>query len=140
MPKLELYSIKKNEVPPKSGLNWCFADAHVAEGDAYITLTTSFFNNNPDFFPVHGDIIEVNWDDGIKMFCLLEGKQQINGKIYPKQISSYSKKAELGIYIRSRLGVKIDQLVTMNDLIHYGRKDIDVIKLDSHKFCFDFHI
>ncbi len=140
MPKLELYSLKINDVPPKSGLNWCLADAHVAEGDAYITLTTAFFYNNPDFFPIRGEIIEVNWDDGTRMFCLLEGKQQINGKFYPKQISSYNKKAELGKYIRSRLNVKLDHLVTMNDLINYGRKDIDVTKIDSHKFYFDFHV
>ena len=49
MPRLELYSVRDGDVPKQSGLNWCFANAHVKPEDAYIALTTDFFKNNPGF-------------------------------------------------------------------------------------------
>lgn len=140
MPKLELYSVRDGIVPKKSGLNWGLANAHVKKEDAYIALTKSFLIQNPDFFPEHGDIIEINWDDGIKMFCLLEGTQIINGIIYPKQISSYNEKSELGRYLRQRIGVKSNQLITLSDLEKYGKTFIEASKLGTHKFFFDLHI
>lgn len=51
MPRLELYSVRDGDVPKQSGLNWCFANAHVKPEDGYIALTTEFFKNNPVFFP-----------------------------------------------------------------------------------------
>lgn len=74
MPVLELYSVRDGEVPKQSGLNWCFANAHVKPEDAYIALSTEFFRNNPDFFPPQGSIINVEWDDGKKNALLIRRK------------------------------------------------------------------
>lgn len=141
MPILELYSVRDGEVPKRSGLNWCFANAHVKPEDAYIALTTLFFKNNPNFFPTLGSIINVEWDDGVKMHCLLEATQIINGVAYPKQISTYKEKSELGHYIRQRIGVSANHVITLNDLDNYGRNDIDVTCLTRNRdYYFDFHI
>lgn len=143
MPRLELYSVRDGNVPKQSGLNWCFANAHVKPEDAYIALSTEFFRNNPDFFPPQGSIINVEWDDGNKMYCLLEGKHSkpINGVICPKQIATYNEKSELGHYLRQRLGVTANHVITLNDLSKYGRNYIDVTCITKHKdYFFDFHI
>lgn len=143
MPRLELYSVRDGNVPKQSGLNWCFANAHVKPEDAYIALSTEFFRNNPNFFPPQGSIINVEWDDGIKMHCLLKGKHSkpINGVICPKQIATYNEKSELGHYLRQRLGVTASHVITMNDLNKYGRNYIDVTCITKHRdYYFDFHI
>lgn len=137
MPKLELYSVKYGNVQEKGGLNWGFANAHVNTEDAYIALTKSFLDKHPNFFPSHGSIIEVEWDDGKIMKCLLEGTQGPNNDL-PKQISSYDDKSVLGSYLRFRLGVDPDHLITMQDLQCYGRNYIDVEYLGGNRYFFDF--
>ncbi len=140
MPILELYSPRTGNVPEKSGLNWGFADAHVSTADAYIALRQEFFLRYPDFFPEHGSVINVVWDDGAMMTCLLEGTQRINGNVEPKQISTYNDKSELGIYLRDRIGVTYDHLITIQDLLNYGRVDIEVSLLDNGDYFFDFSV
>lgn len=138
IPNLELYSVREDRVQSKAGLNWCFADAHVNTEDAYIALTTEFFRNNPHFFPLQGSIINVTWDDGRTMKCLLEGTQKINREIYPKQISSYNDKSVIGHYLRNRLGVTPTKLITMDDLNNYGRNFISVSYKGGNNYYFDF--
>ena len=140
MPILELYSPRMGNVPERSGLNWGLADAHVSTADAYIALRQEFFLNYPNFFPSHGDIISVGWDDGVRMTCLLEGTQRINGIVEPKQISTYDDKSELGIYLRDRIGVSYDHLITIKDLLNYGRADIEVSLLDNGDYYFNFSV
>lgn len=140
MPILELYSPRTGDVPEKSGLNWCFADAHVCSADAYIALRKDFFLDYPNFFPSHGNIISVVWDDGVRMNCLLEGTQRINGIVEPKQISTYDDKSEWGIYLRDRIGVSYDHLITIEDLLNYGRTDIEVSLLNNGDYYFDFSV
>lgn len=141
MPRLELYSVRDNRVSPKSGLNWCFANAHVKSEDAYIALTKQFLQNNPNLFPTPGSIINVRWDDGIAMYCSLEGTQTIGGILYPKQISTYNNKSELGHYLRQRIGVSANHIITLNDLNNYGRNFIDVTCITQNRdYFFDFHI
>lgn len=60
------------------------------------------------------------------MICLLEGSQEVDGIVYPKQLSTYNDKSILGLYLRTRLGVSDLHLITRNDLRNYGREDIDI--------------
>lgn len=140
MPILELYSPRMRNVPERSGLNWGLADAHVSTADAYIALRQEFFFNHSDFFPPHGSIINIVWDDGVRMTCLLEGTQHINGNVKPKQISTYDDKSVLGIYLRDRIGVPYDHLITIEDLYDYGRTDIEVSLLENGDYYFDFSV
>lgn len=140
MPELKLYSEREQEVQQQGGLNWGLSNGHVNEGDAYIALTKGFFRDNLYFFPSHGSEIWIEWDDEVKMLCLLEGTQFINGSIYPKQISTLGDKSILGKYLRKRLGVGMNQCITRLDLQVYGRETIFVTYLGDNKYKFDFSI
>lgn len=140
MPILELFSPSMGDVPKKSGLNWGFAHAHVSTADAYIALRREFFEEHPNFFPSHGSIINVLWDDGKRMDCLLEGTQIIDGHVVPKQISTYDDKSELGVYLRKRMRLSHNHLITIEDLRTYGRTDIEVSLLNNSDYYFDFSV
>ncbi len=135
-----MYSCSDGEVQEKSGLNWGHADAHVTTGDAYIPLPSSFFRDHPDFFPPQGNTITTIWDDKREIICLLEGTQDIGGITYPKQISSADDKSVIGEYLRKRLGVSRDCLITKSDLSNYGRLDIEVSRRSTGEYYFDFSL
>ena len=150
---IPLYDPRTGEVPVSSGLNWGLArlnGAHTAEGDAYIRLPKEIIKEvpglisplDPTFSTPEGkrkrnsDPIELIWDDGTIMEALLEGEQKHDGKLYPKQLASYSsktpflngkrisKKSILGRYLRNRLGVDVDDRITKEILDNYGRNTI----------------
>jgi len=137
---VDLLLIGRNgQVQESSGLNWGYANAHVCSNDAYIKITKSNVINNPTYFPPkrHRDIINVTWDDGTTMTCMLEGTQVISGVEYPKQISSYGDKSRIGTYLRGRIGV-FNRRVNRNDLDNYGRISITVTYLGGNNYQFDF--
>jgi hypothetical protein len=146
------------EIPKKSGLNWGFQGGHgsVSKDDAYIAIHADYIDRFPTMFPKkqsrplrsevgsegrasrENDAIEIIWDDGRVMRGLLEGSFPHEGIKYPKQISSFPSKAELGLYLRQRLGVKSGTLVTKNDLDLYGRRSINVSLIGDGIYYFDF--
>jgi len=124
-------------------LNWGNANAHVNIEDAYIPIRKGDISKYPAIFPIVNQgqsIISVTWDDGKKMICSFEGTQDINGVIYPKQISSYNDKSILGHYLRARIGVIATAIVTDAELDRYGRNHIDITKNDDGTFFFDFSV
>lgn len=146
-------------VSKKSGLNWCFSSGHVTEGDAYIAILREYIRMYPQLFPAkkyvdninpnsdgrknrENDTIELIWDDGERMLALLEGQQYDakTGLIYPKQLSSSPKKSILGIYLRKRLGVSTDHLITKSDLKRYGRDNIDISLIGEGLYYMDFSV
>lgn len=162
---LPLYSLRNNEVHEKGGLNWGFSSGHVADGDGYIPLPKSIIKENPNLFkpfdenyqPTKGrkrnsDPVEIIWDDGYIMPASFEGVNEINGLIYPKQITSYSakiprlngkrisKKSILGRYLRKRLGVPVNHLITMEDLNKYGRNTITLSLIEEGIYYADFSV
>ena len=141
MPTVYLYSRRENEVQRQAGLNWGFSNGNVCTSDAYIALNKDFFRQNPNFFPAHGNTIRVLWDDDTPMTCLLEGTQEVNGLLYPKQLSTYNDKSVLGVYLRNRLGVSNSHLITRNDLRNYGREDVDIhYDQTNNIYYFDFSV
>lgn len=149
----------QNLVSKKSGLNWGLSKGHVSEGDAYIRITMDNIKNYPNMFPPkkylgidnplstgrknrENDEVELIWDDGEKMIGLLEGQQinKTNGLIYPKQLSSSSKKSILGKYLRKRLGVGLNQTITKEDLKRYGRTNIDISLIGEGIYYMDFSV
>lgn len=158
------------EVPTSSGLNWGLArlvsGAHVAPGDAYIRLPMDILKTNqslfkpfdPDFITPDGerkrnsDPIELIWDDGTIMEASLEGTQKYNERKYPKQLASFSikqpffngerisKKSILGRYLRQRLEIGIDDIITMETLKKYGRSNITLSLIDEGIYYADFSV
>lgn len=148
---------KDGEVQNAAGLNWGQnPNNHTTPNDAYIAIRTSHIREYPNIFPPkqlnpleidnrgrvqrHNDSIEIIWDDGITMEGLLEGSQPINDVIYPKQISSFPVKAELGEYIRNRIGVPLGQPVRRHHLEKYGRLDIAISLINDGIYQFDFSV
>jgi NgoFVII restriction endonuclease len=86
------------------------------------------------------DSVEIIWDDGISMEGLFEGSQPVNGLTYPKQISSFPVKSELGEYFRNRLGVPLGQPVRRHHLDSYGRTDVAVSLISEGVYKFDFSV
>jgi hypothetical protein len=142
-------------VPSASGLNWGHGQGHVTPNDSYIAIRKEHLRNCPTLFPPkqefpnlrqngrlqrHNDIIEIIWDDGYVMEGLLEGNQNENGLIYPKQISSSPRKNIMGEYIRHRIGIPSGSFVTIDDLINYGRTDITVSLINEGIYSFDFSV
>lgn len=148
---------RDGEVQNAAGLNWGQnPNNHTTPNDAYIALRTQHIRDYPHLFQPkqvnpqhldnrgrmqrHNDSIEIIWDDGITMEGLLEGSQPVNDMIYPKQISSFPAKAELGEYIRTRIGVPLGQPVRRHHLERYGRTDIQVSLLGDGVYKFDFSV
>ncbi|MGJ1206397.1 restriction endonuclease PLD domain-containing protein [Sphingobacterium lactis] len=148
---------RDGQVQNAAGLNWGQnPNNHTTLNDAYIAIRTNHIKDYPNLFPPkqvnpqildnrgrfqrHNDAIEILWDDGITMEGLFEGSQPINGVIYPKQISSFPVKAELGEYIRSRIGVPLGQPVRRHHLERYGRTDITISLIGEGVYQFDFSV
>ncbi|WP_316809202.1 restriction endonuclease PLD domain-containing protein [Pedobacter agri] len=148
---------KDNEVQNAAGLNWGQNPSnHTTLNDAYIPIRTNHIKDYPHLFPPkqinpqsvdsrgrlqrHNDAIEIIWDDGITMEGLLEGSQPIDGVIYPKQISSFPIKSQLGEYVRMRIGVPLGQPVRRHHLERYGRTDVTVSLLGEGVYKFNFSV
>lgn len=148
------------KVPVKSGLNWGLSSGHVTEGDAYIPIRMDYVHLFPNMFPPkkylngigngnsvgrknrENDEVELIWDDGTVMLGLLEGKlfNTKDGKWYPKQLSSSPQKSIIGKYIRKRLGVTNEKVITKTDLVKYGRTHIDISLISEGIYYMDFSV
>lgn len=160
--KLSFLAKKKGvwEVPEKSGLNWGVnstqvgGTSHTCIGDAEIRITKEAIDNFPDLFPPklgtpskrtgklqrQNDEIELIWDDGVIMKGLLEQNLPQGDLIYPKAICSSDSKAELGLYLRKRIGVSDTAVITKADLMHYGRTDVTVHLQAEGVYYMDFSV
>lgn len=86
------------------------------------------------------DEIELIWDDGTIMAGLLEQNINYNGMLYPKAICSSHSKAELGLYLRQRLGVPPTHRITRQDLESYGRTDVSISLQSEGVYYLDFSV
>lgn len=149
--RLELYNPRTGKVQDKHGLNWGYSTGNVVPGDACIAIRSKHLDEVPLLFPPkplirttaggksqrENDPIEVIWDDGVIMSCILEGTQR---KIYPKNFTSAKTKGELGKYFRDRLGIKKIRKITMEDLESYGRTDIELTYIAPGVYTADFSV
>lgn len=153
------------DVHAGAGLNWGFSNGMPKPNDAYIKIPREQIQNNPLMFPPKSndinDPIDVIWDDGTEMKMLLEGNQTVDEIDYPKQISTYKSKKELGIYLRKRIGNAInkdlvipeeltkqefvpkanyykDKFITREMLELYGRTSINIKLIGDKTYYFDF--
>lgn len=144
---------RNGEVQDCAGLNWGQNPKnHTTRSDAYIKIGRQDVLNFPLLFPPkqqashddrgkrvrHNDPIEIIWDDGVNMEGLLMGSQIVDDVKYPKQITSFPKAQEMGLYLRRRLDVPPGQPVRRHHLNNYGRTDIQVTLIGEGVYYFDF--
>jgi len=134
----------KGQIHKIGGLNWgSNIKNHTTPFDAYIPIHLDTLKANTNLFPpksITQKVLKFTWDDTVVMQVIFEGTQMLNGLTYPKQISSYPSKRSLGIYFRKRLGVSSTHIITLQDLINYGRNDINLIKISDTEYQADFHV
>lgn len=152
------------DVHKAGGLNWGFSNGEPLPNDAYIKIPIELIRKNPLMFPPKNnesnEYVDVIWDDGTRMQMLLEGTQTVDDIEYPKQISTYKSKKELGLYLRKRIGDAIgikliiptdskdefrahinlykDKLITKEMLKKYGRNSINIKLIGEGTYYFDF--
>lgn len=148
---------KNGEVQNAAGLNWGQnPNNHTTKDDAYVKIRIQDIKNYPELFPPkqvnplrfdgrgrihrHNDNIEIIWDDGVCMDGLFFGNQEIDEILYPKQVGSFPHYAEMGKYLRERLGVPHGQPVRKLHLDRYGRDTIDISLISEGVYKFDFSI
>lgn len=102
---------ERGQVPTASGLNWGLSKNPSNMNDAYLSIPMLFIRESELFKRTkqESNLINVLWDDGTKMQLMCEGTNNYNGNQYYKQISSLENKHALGVYLRERIGKKINK-------------------------------
>jgi len=144
MPLLSLLQ-DDGQIHQTAGLNWgSNSNNHTRRYDAYIPIKAADIRRNPDYYPPKQDLQSINliWDDGVVMTGLLEGtyNDPNDGLEYPKQISSHPHKDTLGRYFRGRLGIIGNRPISKQDLINYGRTNVEITRIDETNYHLNFSI
>lgn len=118
-----------------SGLNWAFRPAKHRNNlnEAYIQLPPVVYKS--DFFPLRGTHFTVLTDDGKSLICTRAQKDEKGHAIETPQNNGL-----LGEYFRHRLGLPYGSKVSKDDLLNYGRTDIEFCKIDDETFEMDFSV
>lgn len=134
----------------KSKINWGQGTAKNNLRDAYIPISKANLFDHSELFPpkssdkglsfADNEPIDVIWDDGENMVCLMEGTANYNGMRYPNKIATYKNKKILGDYLRKRMGLKPGSYVTKNHFKKYGRESITISKISDGVYYFDFKV
>ena len=119
---------KNGEVPKSSGINWG-QRPHRNPDQAYIALPSKIAQTG--FFPLNKRPFTVVTDDGI---CMLLRVEQDNNKA----ITTPGDNAELGHYLRARLGLDSGELVTKKHLENHKKAYVEFTKIDDEHFLLDF--
>lgn len=153
---------QKKYTPLRSGLNWGNQNGNVSVSEnlameSYIKISANHIDKYPLLFPPiainrksndgkitrKNDPIDIIWDDGYVMRCLLCGKGCIrNGRVYPKQITSTGDGGNslMGEYIRKRMGLEKRHIITYEDLKRYGRDTIELTYIQEGVYSADFSV
>lgn len=165
---IPLYYIAKGKpvVHNVDGLNWGNGPHASKNSDMESVLPIRKFhiNNYPLLIPFNGSVgsgtggkiqrmqspIDMVWDDGTVMKMLFQqGGIEIPSKgkrapgaayrQYPKALTSNSGGAELGSYLRRRLGLPSNATVTYKDLRAYGRDYVTLTLTNAGIYELDFN-
>lgn len=118
-----------------SGLNWAFRPGKHRKNlnEAYIQLPPVVYKS--DFFPIRGTHFTVLTDDGKSLICTRAQKDEKGHAVETPQNNGL-----LGEYFRHRLKLDYGSKVSKQDLIDYGRTDVEFCKIDDETFEMDFSI
>lgn len=121
---------KTGDVGRKSGINWGQREGR-NPNQAYIPLPANVARKG--FFPLNKQHFTVITDDHHQLILRVE---QAGNKAITTPLSN----AELGEYLRNRLGLANGVFISKADLERYGRHDITFYKLDEEQYYMDFSI
>lgn len=121
---------RDGETGTKSGINWGQRNAR-NPNEAYIGLPAHIARSG--FFPLNQQHFSVITDDGHQLILRVE---QQNDKAITTPLSN----AQLGEYLRNRIGAANGAYVRRSDLERYGRTNITFYKLDAEQYYMDFSV
>lgn len=116
-----------NEV--QYGLNWGLRENR-DPNQAYLQLTPEIYKG--DFFPPKKSFFVAETDDNETLFFTRAQKD------YGCALQTTDSNANLGAYIRKRLGVDFGATITKDDIENYGRDNIEFIKIDDKHYRLNF--
>lgn len=116
------------EVPRVSGLNWGQRPGR-EQNQAYLPVPA--YVQRSFFFPEIGIPFVMECDDGEVFQCV---RAQANGKAIHTPLNN----SLFGLYFRRRLGVPSGYTVRIEHLLSYGRRDVNVYRLEGSKYFLDF--
>ncbi|MDQ1085630.1 restriction endonuclease PLD domain-containing protein [Siphonobacter sp. SORGH_AS_1065] len=123
---------RSGNLPTRSGLNWGQRPEYGREpNQAYIRVPVDVQNSG--FFPDRFEQFMVLTDDGKELICV---RAQDNGKAIHTTLNN----SLMGEYFRYRLGLPNGALVTRQDLLRYGRTDVDFYKIDDETYYMNFSV
>lgn len=122
----------KGNLPQRSGLNWGQRPEYRREpNQAYIRLPSTIYKT--EFFPPRSVHFTVLTDDNKVLIC---ARAQDNAKA----IETPHNNSLIGEYFRYRLGIPSGHPVTKEDLVRYGKTDVDFYKIDDETYFMDFSV
>ncbi len=166
---IPLYYVKNGKpvVHDVDGLNWGNGP-HASKNpamEAVIPIRKFQIEHYPLLIPFNGAVgsgtggkiqrmqspINMTWDDGTIMLMLFQqGGIEVPSKSkrnpgdayrqYPKALTTSSGGEELGTYIRNRLGLSADKIVTYDHLRKYGRDYVTLTLTSAGNYELDFSV
>lgn len=118
------------EVGDRSGLNWGQRLGR-EPNQAYIPIPKLI--RESAFFPPVGQHFIMLTDDGKSMDC-------VRAQAGAKAIETFKNNSILGLYFRTRIGVRAGKKVSADDLHRYGRSDVKIYKIDDETYYLDFSV
>ena len=122
---------QNGEIHKKSGLNWGQRDNR-DRNEAYIPINNAEIKSS-GFFPDTGTYFNVRTDDGSSMIFV---RAQAGGKALETPLSN----SILGLYFRERMGLESGAFVYKDDLLNYGRTNVEFYKIDDGYYYMDFSV
>jgi hypothetical protein len=127
---------RQGNVQKTAGLNWGFRQDGVSnrnKNEAYIQLRPELYKSN--FFPKRSIHFTVLTDDNKTLICTRAQKDE-----YGHAIETPHNNSLIGEYFRNRLGLPNGAFITKDNLLSYGRTDVDFYKIDDETYFMDFSV
>lgn len=128
--RLSLLDSRTGQTPVKSGINWGQRLGR-DPNQAYLSIPVNVQKSN--FFPPPGEPFFVNTDDGLTFLLV---RRQANGKA----LQTPTNNSQIGAYIRGRIDVASGKYVQTEDLLNYGRTDMEFRKESHASYFLDFSV
>lgn len=117
---------------PGGGLNWGQSRGRANPNEAYVHVPAPIQRSG--FFPPKNTQFLVSTDDGkVLIMSVASGE-------HGKDLRTPLNNGLLGEYFRSRLGLANGVEVDTDDLIRYGRIDVELLKIDEETYLMDFSV
>jgi len=123
---------RSGALPQRSGLNWGQRPEERRHPDqAYIRIPARVARSS--YFPPRAIHFTILTDDGITLTCSIAQDKA-------KAVHTPLNNASMGRYFRRRLGLPYGSFVRLDDLVRYGRTDVEFYKIDDETFYMNFGV